>query len=365
MSEGQSSQGQEKSHEATPQRIEQARKQGDVAQSKDLNAAASYIGFYVALLVIGASGTSALAFALKGFFDHPQDIANHAFDATKSADFMLGLTFESIWGVLPFFILPMAGTLAALIVQRSVVFAPSKITPKFSRLNPVDNAKKKYGMDGLVEFAKSAAKLLFICVIFGVFFFQEFSKLSMESRFDVKALPAVLLKEGILFIGIIVLFSLVMAAIDYPWSRFQHAKKLRMTHEELKKDNKETEGDPEIKRNRRERAQAIARNAMMAEVPKADVVIVNPTHYAVALQWERNGGRAPVCVAKGLDEVAQRIKAIAAESGVPIKSDPPTARALYAAVEIGDEIEREHFAAVAAAIHFSDVIRAKAKGKVT
>ena len=134
-----------------------------------------------------------------------------------------------------------------------------------------------------------------------------------------------------------------------------------MTHEELKKESKENEGDPELKRNRRDRAQAIAQNKMLQDVPKADVVIVNPTHYSVALQWHREQGGAPVCVAKGTDEIAARIREIAAESGVPIKSDPPTARAIYATVEIGDEIEREHYAAVAAAIHFADTIRAKAK----
>jgi len=106
---------------------------------------------------------------------------------------------------------------------------------------------------------------------------------------------------------------------------------------------------------------SIATNKMMHDVPKADVVIVNPTHYAVALQWDRAGGAAPICVAKGVDELAGRIREIAAIAGVPIKSDPPSARAIYASIEVGDEVKREHFAAVAAAIHFADAIREKAK----
>ncbi len=123
---------------------------------------------------------------------------------------------------------------------------------------------------------------------------------------------------------------------------------------------KEQEGDPTMKQNRRERGQAIARNQMMKDVPSADVVIVNPTHYAVALKWDRKAGGAPICVAKGTDEIALKIREIAAISGVPIRSDPPTARAIHASVEIGEEVKREHYAAVAAAIHFADAMRKKA-----
>jgi len=116
-----------------------------------------------------------------------------------------------------------------------------------------------------------------------------------------------------------------------------------------------------MKQSRRERGQEIARNRMMMDVPDADVVIVNPTHYAVALKWDRKTGGAPVCVAKGTDEIALKIREVATMSGVPIRSDPPTARAVHATVEIGDEILHEHYAAVAAAIHFADAMRKKAR----
>jgi len=124
---------------------------------------------------------------------------------------------------------------------------------------------------------------------------------------------------------------------------------------------KDSEGDPHLKAARRQRAVDIAMKQMLAEVPKADVVIVNPTHYAVALKWSRGSGRAPVCVAKGTDEVAARIRTKATEAGVPIWSDPPCARAIHAQVKVGEEIDRSHFAAVAAAIRFAEKMRQKAR----
>jgi flagellar biosynthetic protein FlhB len=127
-------------------------------------------------------------------------------------------------------------------------------------------------------------------------------------------------------------------------------------------EQKESEGDPHFKGQRRQRGIGIAMNQMLADVAKADVVIVNPTHYAVALSWNRGSTRAPVCVAKGTDEIAARIREMAAEHAVPIRRDPPTARALYASVEIGEEIGREHFRAVAAAIRFAEGLRRKARG---
>ena len=134
-----------------------------------------------------------------------------------------------------------------------------------------------------------------------------------------------------------------------------------MSHKELRDEYKESEGDPAMKQQRRQRAQDIAMNQMMGDVPSADVVVVNPTHYAVALKWKRGSGEVPVCVAKGVDEVAARIREKAREAGVPIHSDPPTARALHATIEIGQQISQEHYRPVAAAIRFADAMRKRAK----
>ncbi|PQA88873.1 flagellar type III secretion system protein FlhB [Hyphococcus luteus] len=359
MSEKPEDSGQEKSHEPTQSRIDKARREGDVAQSKEANAAASYVGFYLALAAASSGAAAALAFHLSQLFDRPEAFAKQAFSGDGSA-FIAKLSGVALEAVAPFLILPALGVLASLFAQQAIAFAPSKIQPKFSRLSLVSNAKKKYGPDGLSEFAKSAAKLIAICIMFGAFYAHRFTTLPLDARFPAQGVPQAILREGVIFAGMIVLFSTAIALVDVPWSRHRHNQKLKMTLEELKKETKEQEGDPAMKQNRRERGQAIARNQMMQDVPEADVVIVNPTHYAVALKWDRKGGGAPVCVAKGVDELALKIREVAAVSGVPIRSDPPTARAIHASVEIGDEIQRDQYAAVAAAIHFADAMRKKA-----
>ncbi len=169
------------------------------------------------------------------------------------------------------------------------------------------------------------------------------------------------------FLKIVTVIALAIGGIDLLWQRAEHLRRNRMSHKELMDEHKQLEGDPHVKQQRRQRGQEIALNKMLADVPGADVVIVNPSHYAVALKWSRKPGSAPVCVAKGVDEIAARIREIASQSGVPIHRDPPTARALHAAVPIGEEIRPEHFAAVAVAIRFADEMSRKRRswGRMT
>jgi len=155
--------------------------------------------------------------------------------------------------------------------------------------------------------------------------------------------------------------STIIAIIDYLWQVHSHKKKLMMSFQDIKDESKRIEGDPYMKQQRQQRGREIAMNRMMTEVPFADVIMVNPTHYAVALKWNRKRGHAPECIAKGVDEVAMRIREVAKEADVPIHSDPPATRAIYASTEIGQEVNEEHFKAVAAAIRFSDAMREKKK----
>jgi flagellar biosynthetic protein FlhB len=152
-----------------------------------------------------------------------------------------------------------------------------------------------------------------------------------------------------------------LAAFDLVFQHMHHRKKLRMSHQELKDEGKQSEGDPHMRAQRRERARQIATNRMLNDVPGADVVVVNPTHFAVALKWSRAEGSAPVCVAKGVDAVAMAIRERAETAGVPVHLDPPAARALHGVVEIGREIPVEQYQAVAAAIIFADQMRQKAR----
>lgn len=169
---------------------------------------------------------------------------------------------------------------------------------------------------------------------------------------------------GMEFLVIALLISLIIGVVDAIFQHDEHRRKNMMSRKEIMDEHKDSEGDPHMKNKRRQKAQEIAMGQMMAAVPEASVVIVNPTHYAVALQWGGGAGTAPVCVAKGVDEVAATIRRIANENAVPIHSDPPTARALYATIGIGDEVEEEYYAPVAAAIRFAEEMRQRAKGGI-
>jgi flagellar biosynthetic protein FlhB len=172
---------------------------------------------------------------------------------------------------------------------------------------------------------------------------------------------AVLSRLTVEFLAIILVVTFALGGIDYLWQVHLHRQRNRMSRKELMDEFKESEGDPHMRAARRQRAQEVATNRMLADVARADVVIVNPTHYAVALKWDRGKGGAPVCVAKGVDEIARVIRARAVEHGVPIHSDPPTARAIHASVDLGQEVRAEHYRAVATAIRFADAMRRKAR----
>jgi flagellar biosynthetic protein FlhB len=360
MAEEESQSSADKQHAPTQQRLQRAREQGDVPYSMELTNAATYAALWLVTLVAGGWMAQEVSTLLAGFFTRPEAIKETLIGA-RSADGLITLLAKIAFAVGPVFVALAAAAVLSIVAQQAFVFAPSKLGLKWGRLSLVDNAKQKYGPNGLFEFAKGLVKLAAIFAIIGVAMKDRILELPQLASLPPSSFGGIAVRETVYFLGMITLAAAVIAAADFPWRKFQHEQKLRMTMEDLKRENKENEGDPHLKFARRERANAIARNRMLSDVPKANVVIVNPTHYAVALSWDRKKGGAPVCVAKGVDALAARIREIAAESGVPIRRDPPTARSIHAMVEIGDEIRREHYAAVAAAIHFADEIRRKAK----
>ncbi|MEZ5897740.1 MAG: flagellar type III secretion system protein FlhB [Parvularculaceae bacterium] len=358
MSGEDDNQGADKSFEPTQGRLDRARKDGDVAQSKEANAAAAYVGLLIALSIVGADLAAKLAEIFTAAWDHPDGLARAVF---FSADARLELMVAVLKYTAPIFAAPALCVLASLAVQRALVFAPSKVKPKFSRLSAVKNFKQKFGPDGFGEFVKSAVKLVIVMAIFAAFAASKADDVFAYALMPAMAGATQISRTAVALLGVIALFSIVIAGLDLPWTFSRHKKRLMMSFEEVKREHKESEGDPALKHNRRARAQAIATNRMLLDVPDANVVIVNPEHYAVALRWDGPKTGAPVCCAKGVDALAAKIREIAAESGVPIRSDPPTARAIYAVVKVGEEVRREHYAAVAAAIHFAENIRQRAR----
>ncbi len=362
MSDNEQSSNENKTQEPTQQKLRKSREQGDVPYSNETTAAATYAVLFIVIVTMSGWLSANIYAGLAPFFSKPETIAAALFSAPQPSE-TASLVFKLTKATLALMAILTIGVFLSVFAQRAFAFAPSKLKPKWSRISFVENAKQKYGPDGISEFLKKAVKL---CAIMAIVLFavkDRFFELHTLAGLPANALLEHLAQEAIFFIGLITAAAVLIAAVDLPWRYFQHRRRLRMTHEEVKRENKESEGDPMLKSARRQKAEAIAANRMMADVPKADIVIVNPTHYATALKWNRKNGSAPICVAKGVDEIAARIRQTAAEAGVPIKRDPPTARSIYALVDIGQEIKREHFAAVAAAIHYADQMRKKWRGR--
>ncbi|WGH80174.1 EscU/YscU/HrcU family type III secretion system export apparatus switch protein [Jannaschia ovalis] len=352
--------GAERSHEATPQKLMQARRKGEVIRSQDIAVFASYAGALAALAALGPALAERMA-DLGGTLIQDAGPLSRPLRAggAGAGGAILGEAL-AISGLL---VAPAAGlVLAGLLAQRAVVFAPTRLAPKWQRISVLANARNKFGPSGLFEFAKSATKMVVFGGICGLFLVRNADRIVASAASDPRVLAGSLAALLAQFTVLVMLVSAAIAAADWLWQRHTHLAKNRMTRQELLDETKQAEGDPHLKGKRRRRAEEIATNRMLQDIPEAAVVVVNPTHYAVALRWSPADPSPPICVAKGVDAVAARIREAAEAAGVPIFSDPPTARALHASVEIGAAIEREHFAAVAAAIRFARSLDEGARG---
>jgi flagellar biosynthetic protein FlhB len=351
----------DKSFEPTEAKLRKAREKGEVAKSTDLSVAAAYMGLVVAFYGAGHSMVSGFGTVLMSIIDQPDRLAKQLFSGSGTAP-VGGMITALAWPLIPLFLIPFVLVLLSIVGQRALVFAPSKLEPKMSRLSVVSNAKNKFGRAGLFEFGKSAFKLMIYSICLGVYLNYRMPEMIASSATGASSVIKMLAELGMEFLVIALLISIAIGVVDAIFQHNEHRRKNMMSRKEIQDETKDAEGDPHMKGKRRQKAQEIAMGQMMASVPEASVVIVNPTHYAVALKWEGAAGTAPTCVAKGVDEVAATIRRIANENAVPIHSDPPTARALYATIGIGDEVEEEYYAPVAAAIRFADEMRERAKG---
>lgn len=353
----------DKSYDPTPQKLKKAREKGEIARSTDLSVAAGYAGMVLVSLAVGGQSLQSLGSALMVFLDQPDRISRLVFSGSIQAP--LGqIMFGVIWSLIPWFAVPALAVVLSIIVQKGLVFAPVKLNLKASRISILKNAQNKFGRSGLFEFAKSVSKLILYSVCLGFFLKAKLPEMIGSMETDSWLAVSLMVRLCVEFMLIVLLIAFGLGAIDTLWQHKEHFRKNMMSRKEMTDETKDSDGDPHVKQQRRQRAQQIAMNQMIAEVPKADVVIVNPTHYAVCLKWDRAPGKAPVCIAKGVDEVAAAIRRSATLAGIPIHQDPPTARALHATTEIGQEISQEHYRVVAAAIRFSEQMRLRAKGQI-
>lgn len=346
----------EKQFAPSQRRLDDARARGEIPISRDLAGAATTGGLLFAAWA-WPQGAAQPAAILQGLLERPEAAAG------AGGSGLFALTASVALPLLPWFLLPAAFVLLSLIAQRGLTFAPERLHPKLNRISPIAGFKRKFGVTGIVEFLRSALKLTLIASLLIWLLLQQAGALlqtaSLSTRQNVM-LGAELLGSFLIWLF---LLQLSISLGDLLWQRFDHHRRLRMTRKEMTDELRNSEGDPHLKAKRRQRSEEIATRSMIADVAKASVVIVNPEHYAVALAWQRGSRHAPICLAKGTDDIAMRIREAARMANVPIRRDPPAARALYAAVAVGDEIRPDHYRAVAAAIRYAESLRSRSSGR--
>ena len=351
-----------KSHKSSEHTLQKAREKGDVPRSTALNSALGLGGFLVALWLFGKISLEHAGGQLRHVLATADDLSSNLFQDSPRVE-LSSLVIKILIAIGPWFLLPIGVVMLSLIVQKSVTFSPEKLKPKANRLSLIENAKNKFGRSSLFEFCKSLAKLTFFGASLTAFLFHNLEYISGLALVDARVGLLALSHQFLGLLSVIVGLSLVLGVLDVFWQRADFQRKNRMSHQEVKEELKESEGDALFKQIRRQRGYNIATQKMLQDVVKADVLIVNPTHYAVALQWSLGSNTAPICLAKGVDNMAHRIRDCAIANAIPIHRDPGTARAIHATVDIGHEIELAHYQAVATAIRFSEYVRNQAKIK--
>jgi flagellar biosynthetic protein FlhB len=338
-----------KTEEPTQRRLDDARAKGDVAKSQDLATWASFAGVAAVVMTMGGSMSLDLARKLLPFIAAPDQFdlsGGGALMVVRMAALAAAPALALVLGV------GVVSGVAGNIIQTGFLWATDKLKPDLSKISPLSGFKRLFGLDGLVNFLKSILKLALVAgvawLVIKPHAAELFGLATMEPA-GILPLCAAILKA--LLFAVVVLMG-VGAVLDWVWQRQRFAQRMRMSREELKEDVRQSEGDPHVKAKQKQKRAEQARRRMMQQVPKATVVITNPTHYAVALLYKQGETEAPICVAKGQDRIALKIRDIARESNVPVVEDPPLARALYAAVDLDEQIPVQNYQAVAKIIGF-------------
>jgi flagellar biosynthetic protein FlhB len=344
----------EKTEQPTQQKLKKAKREGQIGRSQDIGA---WFGMLAASIMLPKTLGSAVEHAQELMTRVPEIIQNP--DPARAMGIMKeGLT-SAAWAVLPLAMTMMAVGVAGAGAQGGIRVATKLFIPKFSRLNPLPGIKRMFGPQALWEMTKALVKTTVLALVLYTTTKGVVPTLMTAGQLPLRSLLGVV-KDAVLgLIRAAAGAGIVMAAADYFVVRRRTNKQLRMTKEEVKQENKNSDGDPHVKAAIRQRQMAMARNRQMADVPTADVVLVNPTHVAVALRYEPTKG-APRVIAKGQGPIATRIREIAAEHRVPMVQDVPLARALHSGCEVGAEISAEFFGSVAKVLAF--VMGLKARG---
>jgi flagellar biosynthetic protein FlhB len=335
--------GAPRTEEPTSRRLSEARLKGDVAKSMEAPQAMALGAATIALVWTGGAMSRDIAAKLVPFIQRPD-----SFDLSgPGALQVLQMAMQAAAPALGIMAAAIAAAIAGNLVQTGLLWAPSKLAPDLSKINPMAGFGRVFGVDGLMNFLKALGKFTAVGAAAWMVLKPRTTTLAVLSRLDISAiLPLAADWLKALAIGSLIVFSSI-ALGDWLWQRWRFMQRMRMSREELKDDIKQSEGDPHIKAKLRQQRMARAKRRMIQAVPRATLVVMNPTHYAVALRYVQGETAAPMCVAKGVDALALKIKEIALKHDIAVIEDPPLARALYAAMDVDETIPREHYEAVA------------------
>ncbi|NMG47126.1 flagellar type III secretion system protein FlhB [Azoarcus communis] len=334
----------EKTEPASPRRLEQAREEGQVPQSRELSTFFVTVTGVTALWMLGGWMAERMYGLIRQAFVFEREMA---FDVVLMLDGFHRLLSGALLTLVPLFMVLLVAAVASPIVLGGLVFSPKALGFNFGRMNPIKGIARMFSVHGLAEMVKAILKSLLIGGIGAMVLW-----LSKDHLFDLMVEPLEVgmpdFADTVAFTALMIALSLgLLALMDVPFQLWQYHKKLRMTKEEVKREGKEQEGDPQVKGRIRAMQREMARRRMMAEVPKADVVVTNPTHFSVALKYDADKMAAPVVVAKGRGELALKIREIARENKIAMLEAPPLARALYAHCELEQAVPATLFTAVA------------------
>jgi len=358
MSEGEQQDDAQKTEDPTPKKLQEARKRGQIPLSREVN---NWVMMFAATLLVGFVATSALG-DLKSIMAVYIAQAHALPQLPGGLGIVIGGALFAVMKAMffPLFLLIAAAFLAPFL-QVGPLFAPQVIKPDLSKVSPFKGFGRLFSLRSVMEFVKGILKIVLVGLVGVIIIYPYFDKfehlIDMPIAQVMMELTALVTK---MMIGILVIL-MVIAVIDLVYQRQDYYKKMRMTKQEVKDEYKQSEGDPHVKGRLRQLRFERAKQRMMQSVPQADVVITNPTHFSIALKYDPDEMNAPVCVAKGVDEVAFRIREVAKEHDIVIYESPPLARALYDTVEIDEMIPTEHFKAVAEIISYVFKLRGTVK----
>lgn len=338
-----------KTEEPSAKKLADARKRGEVVKTPDLPSLMSLVAAFSVILAAGGWLARDMTAKLTPFLAHPDAMS---LEGPSGIDVGRDAILAAMPTLLAVSLVAGLAGAAGNLLQTGLMFTPDKLKPDMSKLDILKSFKRLFSLDNLMNFLKSAVKIVVTGVIAWMTLKPHASELyNLPSLPISEILPLTLKLAQVLMISVIC-FLAVTAGADWLYQRQSFLKKMRMTKEEVKEEYRQAEGDPHVKARQKQLRMEKARRRMMANVAKATVVVMNPTHYAVALRYEPGETAAPMCVGKGLDDIALKIRAVAEENGVEVIEDPPLARALHATTEIDQQIPEEHFQAVAKVIGF-------------